>query len=61
MTTTVIVKCPNPNHNEVVVEKVSKGLDGVETVSERVIIHKGEEHSFYVYANQDLRVKEIPI
>jgi hypothetical protein len=61
MTTHVIVKCPNPNHNEVVVEKVSKGMDGVETVTERVHLAKGQEHTFYVYATQTLNIKEVPV
>lgn len=60
MTTVVIVKCPNPNHNEVIVEKVGINVDGSEPV-ESVHLRKGEERTFYVHTHQFLRIKEVLI
>lgn len=61
MTTIVTVKCPNPNHNEVVVEKVTKKVSGEEIVTETVHLGKGEQRDFYVWTGQDLRIKEVLI
>lgn len=55
MTTQVIVRSANPNHENILVEVIQDG-----NPSQLQVLTDGEEASFYVYSSQSLKITEVP-